>query len=251
MSVTLIVILFLSFFLIAALYSSVGHAGASGYLALMALMSFAPDSIKPTSLVLNIVVALIATVKFIREGYFDARIFIAFAVTSIPLAFAGGYITIQPAYFKLTAGIFLVISAGFLLMREYLKPANTEIKQMPFYVGNIIGAVIGLFSGLIGVGGGIFLSPILIMNRWTTLRKASGIAALFILVNSISGLAGNITAVKQLDEHILYWVTAVLLGGMTGAWLGSKKYSNKLIISFLFVVLISAGLKFIFVDFMK
>lgn len=246
-----IIILFALFFLVAALYSSVGHAGASGYLAVMALMSFAPESIKPTSLVLNIVVAFIASVKFIRAGYFDKRIFLAFIVTSVPHAFLGGYLTVPSNYFKLVAGIFLIISGGFLLLREYMKSNGDEQKEMPFYAGSILGSVIGLFSGLIGVGGGIFLSPILIMKRWTTLKKASGIAALFILVNSISGLAGNLTAVKHLDGNIAYWIAAVILGGLTGSWLGTKKYNNKLIVTFLFVVLISAGIKFIFVDFMK
>lgn len=246
-----IILLFLMFFLVAALYSSVGHAGASGYLAIMALMSFAPASIKPTSLVLNIAVALIASLKFIRAGYFDKRIFLAFIITSVPLAFIGGYLTVPANYFKLIAGIFLVVSGVFLLLREYVK-ANGEMQnEMPFYAGTLLGSVIGLFSGLIGVGGGIFLSPILIMKRWTTLKKASGIAALFILVNSLSGLAGNLTAVKHLDGNIIYWICAVVLGGLTGSWLGTKKYNNKLIVSFLFVVLISAGIKFIFVDFMK
>lgn len=246
-----IIILFLLFYVVAALYSSVGHAGASGYLAIMALMSFTPESIKPTSLILNIVVALIASVKFIRAGYFDRRIFFAFVITSLPFAFIGGYITVPANYFKLIAGIFLVVSAFFLLLREYLTTKENGEEKMPFYAGTILGSVIGLFSGLIGVGGGIFLSPILIMKRWTTLKKASGIAALFILVNSISGLAGNLTAVKHLDANISYWIVAVVLGGITGSWLGTKKYNNKLIISFLFIVLISAGIKFIFVDFLK
>lgn len=251
MSVGTIILLCALFFLVAALYSSVGHAGASGYLAVMALMSFAPESIKPTSLVLNIVVALIASVKFISAGYFDKRIFLAFIIASVPFAFLGGYLTVPANYFKLIAGIFLVVSGVFLLLREYMTTHSDTQNQMPFYAGTILGSVIGLFSGLIGVGGGIFLSPILIMKRWTMLKKTSGIAALFILVNSISGLAGNLTAVKHLDPNITYWIAAVVLGGLTGSWLGAKKYNNKLIVSFLFIVLISAGVKFIFVDFMK
>lgn len=251
MTIEFILLAFVLFLVVAMLYSSVGHAGASGYLAIMALLSFAPESIKPTSLILNIVVALIASIKFIRAGYFDKRIFLAFIFTSLPLAFLGGYLVIPSNYFKLAAGIFLVVSAAFLLMREYIRPGSNEIKKMPAVAGISIGAIIGFFSGLIGVGGGIFLSPIIIMNRWTTVKNASGIAALFILLNSISGLAGNLTAVNKVDSNIIYWIAAVVLGGLAGSWLGTKKYNNKVIITFLFIVLITAGLKFIFIDFPK
>ncbi len=160
MTVEFIILVFCLFLVIATLYSSVGHAGASGYLAVMALLSFSTESIKPVSLVLNIAVALITSIKFIREGFFDKRIFLAFIITSLPMAFLGGYITISPKYFKLMAGIFLVCSAVFMLLREYLKPSSDKQCKMPFYQGTILGSVIGLFSGLIGVGGGIFLSPI-------------------------------------------------------------------------------------------
>jgi hypothetical protein len=147
------------FFVIATLYSSIGHAGASGYLAVMALLSFAPESIKPTSLVLNIVVALIASLQFIRAGRFDRKIFFAFIVSSLPMAFVGGYLSLEPDYFKLMAGIFLMLSAVMLLVREFARPAGVRgVRPMPLGVGLVLGAVIGLLSGLIGVGGGIFLS---------------------------------------------------------------------------------------------
>lgn len=242
---------FFLFLIIATLYSSVGHAGASGYLAVMALLSFAPETIKPTSLVLNIIVSSIAAVKFIRAGYFDKKIFLAFIITSVPLAFLGGYISISPKYFKLIAGIFLIISALLLVVKTYIKPIQTTTRQMPLTFGLIIGSIIGLFSGLIGVGGGIFLSPIIILANWTTPRKASGIAALFILCNSLSGLAGHTTARFTLDHNILYWIFAVIIGGFAGTYLGTKRLNNKVIITCLFLVLLTAGLKFIFVDFAK
>jgi uncharacterized protein len=240
------------FFAIATLYSSIGHAGASGYLAVMSLLSFTAEAIKPTSLILNITVALIATLHFIKAGRFDLRIFLAFIVTSLPMAFLGGYIQLDPRYFKLSAGIFLVLSAILLLLKEYLRPKEStqdHTRPMPLPAGLILGAFIGLISGLIGVGGGIFLSPILIMTRWTTVKNASGISALFILCNSVSGLLGHTAALKYIQPTILLWIPAVIAGGFLGSYLGILKFNNKIIITCLFLVLLSAGLKFIIVDF--
>jgi uncharacterized membrane protein YfcA len=245
------IIAFFLFFIIAVLYSSVGHAGASGYLAIMGLLSFAPQSIKPTTLILNVVVALIASVKFIRSDYFDKHVFLSFIITALPMAFLGGYISLSPQYFKLFAGLFLIVSALLLVLRQYFKPQTTAITKMPFYWGLILGAVIGLISGLIGVGGGIFLSPIIIMANWTTVKNASGVAALFILCNSLAGLAGHITALHKIDYNIFYWIIAVIIGGSIGAYLGTNKLNNRTIIGCLFLVLLSAGLKFVFVDFLK
>lgn len=244
-------IAFILFLTIATLYSSVGHAGASGYLALMALLSFAPESIKPTSLVLNIIVAAIASVKFIQAGYFDRKIFFAFIFTSIPFAFLGGFITISPKYFQLIAGMFLIISALLLIIKTKIKPAQSESKPIPIAYALFIGSIIGIVSGLIGVGGGIFLSPILIVANWTSVKKASGVAALFILYNSLAGLAGHLTALNKLDHHIFYWIIAVAIGGLVGSYLGTIKFNNKIIIACLFLVLLTAGVKFVFVDFAK
>jgi hypothetical protein len=249
MTTSIFILAFLLFLIIATLYSSVGHAGASGYLAVMALLSFAPEAIKPSSLVLNIIVATIASEKFIRAGYFDKRIFTSFVIASIPFAFIGGYITVSPKYFKLIAGLFLIISALLLIFKTYIKPKHIEPTPMPTGYGLILGSIIGLFSGLIGVGGGIFLSPIIIMFNWTTVKKASGVAALFILCNSLSGLAGHFTALNKLDSNIFYWIIAVMIGGLLGSYLGVLKFNNKVIIFCLFLVLMTAGLKFIFVDF--
>ncbi|SRR6266536_1117399 len=242
----LFLLAFILFFIIATLYSSVGHAGASGYLAIMALLSFGPESIKPTSLILNIFVATIATVKFLRAGYFDKKIFFSFIITSVPMAFVGGYIFIDAKYFKLIAGIFLILSGVLLVLREYIKPPE-KIRPMPTFWGLVLGSIIGLLSGLIGIGGGVFLSPIIIMASWTTVKKASGVAALFILCNSITALAGNIVSLNKIDFTILYWIIAVAIGGFLGSYLGTKRLNNKLIITLLFFVLISAGLKFLLV----
>jgi uncharacterized membrane protein YfcA len=239
------------FFIIAILYSSVGHAGSSGYLALMALLSFAPETIKPTSLVLNIIVSSIASFKYIREGCFDRKIFIPFVLSSIPMAFIGGYITLNQKYFRLIAGLFLVIAALLLVVREYSRSKETEIKKMPLTFGLGIGGAIGLISGLIGVGGGIFLSPIIISANWTSVKKASGIAAMFILCNSVAGLSGHLAGLNKVDHYIIYWIPAVVLGGLLGSHLGTVKFNNKVIIACLFLVLLTAGLKFLLVDFPK
>ena len=251
MTTETIIIAALLFLLIAIVYSMVGHAGSSGYLAVMALLSFVPDSIKPTSLILNIIVAAIASYKYIKANYFDKRIFLILIATSLPAAFIGGYLTISPKYFKLIAGAFLILASGALLFREYSKASNSELVKMPSKWGLAIGLIIGLVSGLIGVGGGIFLSPIIIMANWTNVKNASGIAALFILVNSISGLAGHLTAISQVDSNIIYWIIAVIIGGLTGSYLGTTKFQNRIIITCLFLVLLSAGFKFILIDFFK
>jgi uncharacterized membrane protein YfcA len=116
---------------------------------------------------------------------------------------------------------------------------------MPFFYGLIGGSLIGLISGLIGIGGGIFLSPIIIMANWTSVKNASGVAALFILFNSLAGLTGHILAMNKLDLDIFYWIIAVVIGGLIGSFLGTRKFNNKIIITCLFIVLLSAGLKFL------
>jgi len=251
MSETFIVGAFLLFFLIAVLYSSIGHAGASGYLAIMALLSFAPESIKPTSLILNITVALIASFRFIKEGYFDKKIFLAFVLFSVPASFIGGMFTLPAFYFKILSGVFLIISAIMLLFKKPSKTEElTEIKNLWLWSA-VFGTLIGFVSGIIGVGGGIFLTPLILMLGWTKLKNVSGISALFILLNSISGLMGHLSSLNKLDSHIVYWVIAVILGGLAGSYMGAKKFNNRVIIYCLFIVLLSAGLKFIFVDAMK
>lgn len=249
MSNDTLILAFFLFLIISVFYSSVGHAGASGYLAIMALLSFAPDTIKPTSLILNIVVASIASVKYLKAGYFDKKIFFSVILTSLPAAFIGGYVHISPGYFKLIAGIFLILASVLMVIREYVKKPEEPYKQIPLMTGLIIGSIIGFISGLIGVGGGVFLSPIIIMFSWTSVKNVSGIAALFILVNSVAGLAGHITGISHIDFDIIYWIVAVMIGGMAGSYFGTIIFNNRVIIVFLSLVLLTAGLKFVFIDF--
>lgn len=245
-----IMLLSLLFFTIAMLYSSIGHAGASGYLAVMALLSIAPETIKPTSLILNIIVAAIASFKFIRAGYFDKKIFSIFIFTSIPFAYLGGHLTLPAHYFKLIAGIFLLFSAVMLILKQYLNQQK-ELKKIGILTGAIVGAIIGFFSGLIGVGGGIFLTPILILCNWSDVRKAAGISALFILFNSIAGLLGHLENLQNINSNIIYYALAVISGGFLGTYFAIKKFNQRIITILLFIVLFTAGLKFIFVDFLK
>lgn len=237
---------FFPFFFIALLYSSVGHGGGSGYLAIMALLSFAPDLIKPTALILNCFVAAIASFKYISAGFFDKKAFLICSLAAVPMAFVGGYIQLDPSYYKLISGSFLILSAILLVFkkRQNLSGCNSK-KEISVPVFVLIGGGIGLLSGLIGIGGGIFLSPILVLSNRICIKKVSGVAALFILLNSIAGLAGHLTAVNHLDTSILISIVAVCAGGFIGSHLGSTKFSRRIIVYFLAVVLINAGLKFI------
>ena len=173
-------VLFAGIALVAFLYSSVGHAGASGYIAVMSLCGFAANFIRPTALVLNILVATIAAFQFWRAGYFSWALFWPFALLSVPAAYLGGYLSLPSATLKLLIGAVLLFSAARLFFRER-DPAETTAPRQPIAVG--VGAGIGFLSGLTGTGGGIFLTPLLLFCRWTTMKRASAISALFILVN--------------------------------------------------------------------
>ncbi len=246
MDLQTIILLCLSFLLISFLYSSVGHAGASGYLAVMALTSIPIDAIKPVSLVLNILVSFIASYNFLKAGCFDRKVFVAFAITSIPMAFFGGYLKIDPHWFKVFAGIFLVVAAGLFIARRFIN-ASHKIREVKLPVALLIGAVIGLISGLIGVGGGIFLSPIIILLGWATARDTAGVSALFIFCNSVLGLAGHYASLEAVPFETVYFVGFVVVGGYVGSHYGSRKFNNNVILSLLFIVLLSAGLKFLIV----
>ncbi|MFN4145104.1 MAG: sulfite exporter TauE/SafE family protein [Runella sp.] len=247
MTFDLILLGCLLFFTIATLYSTVGHAGASGYLAVMALLAFPSQEIKATSLILNILVASIASYRYLKAGYFDKRVFLYFAAFSLPLAFAGGYFKVDDEVFKLIAGIFLLLSAVLILIRVF-QPLRQEytVRTVRWWQAGIIGSVVGYISGVIGVGGGIFLSPILMLYRWASPRHVSGISAMFILVNSIIALVGYAPNIKQAPANIGFWIGAVVAGGFLGSYLGTKKINITGIYIFLAIVLTTAGVKMIF-----
>src|SRR5437870_8718522 len=228
---------------VAFLYSSVGHAGASGYIAVMTLFGLAPPVIKPAALVLNILVACLAAFQFWRAGHFSWQLFWPFAVASVPFAFLGGYLNLPTHVFKTLVGLVLLYSAARFLIR----PKRDEEPRQPARALAIsVGAGLGRRSGLTGTGGGIFLTPLLIFMRWARTKTASAVSALFILVNSISGLLGNISSTKQLPLFALPLVVAAVTGGAVGSYLGSRQFSPHFIKRLLAVVLIIAGLKLIF-----
>ena len=232
------------FFVVAALYSSVGHAGASGYLAAMALFGLAPAVMKPTALALNILVASIAFATFYRAGCFSWRIFFPFSAGSIPFAFLGGSLALPPPAYKTVVGIVLLYSA----VRLYVTTpgVRSDVTGVPPAVAVPLGVVIGFLSGLTGVGGGIFLSPLLLFMGWADPRTTAAVSAGFILVNSVAGLLGHYASVANLPGEIPAWAAAAAAGGVIGSQYGSTRFSNPTIRKILSAVLVIAGLKMIF-----
>jgi len=233
------------FFVGAALYASVGHGGASSYLAVMGLFSLAPDVMKPTALALNILVASVATFKFYRAGLFSWRLFWPFAVASIPAAFVGGAVILPTRWYKIVVGVVLLYAAVWMF-RSALRPISKETHSPPLWAAILAGLAIGFLSGLTGVGGGIFLSPLLLSMGWAETRATSGVAAPFILVNSIAGLLGHIASVSQLPPNVPVWGAAALIGGWIGASYGSKRAPVPVLRQLLSLVLVVAGVKLIF-----
>jgi uncharacterized protein len=229
-------------FISALLYSSVGHGGASGYLAAMALFGVAPAVMKPTALVLNIIVAAIATTKFYRAGCFNKSLFWQFALGSVPCAFLGGSIVVPIQLYKPIVGLVLLYAAGRLgLNRTSSQPSPSA--PLPIWLAIGLGMAIGLLSGLTGVGGGIFLSPLLLLRGWAQMKESAGISAAFILVNSIAGLLGYLTKFPTLPPHLWLWSICVAVGGWIGAEYGSKRSGNHQLQWLLSIVLAIAGVK--------
>jgi hypothetical protein len=247
MDATGITTLSLLILLAAALYSSVGHAGASGYLAAMALFGLAPATMKPTALCLNILVATIATFRFYRAGCFSWPLFWPFAVASVPLAFVGGAITLPTTVYKQIVGATLLYAAFRLFFFTQAKADAGATRSVPVTAAILSGALIGFLSGLTGVGGGIFLSPLLLLMGWADTRRTAGVSAAFILVNSIAGLLGNLSNVQMLPTALPYFALAAVLGGLIGSEFGSRRLASMTIRRLLALVLVVAGVKMILV----
>lgn len=232
-------------FLAALLYSSVGFAGASGYLAAMALFGLAPEVMRPTALTLNIFVAVIATIKFQRAGAFSWKLFWPLAATSVPLAYVGGLIALPSELYNPVVGAALLYAA-WMSLRRAPNQDQVDPKAPSIVITALAGSAIGFLAGLTGVGGGIFLAPLLILSGWAEARIVAGIAAAFILVNSAAGLFGVLSISLQLPEELPLFAAAAVIGGFIGSEVGSKHLGNVAIQRVLAVVLAIAGVKMVF-----
>lgn len=227
----------------AFLYASVGHGGASGYLAVMALFAIAPPVMKQTALLLNLGVSLMSFIAFYRQGYFKWTLFWPFALGSIPAAYLGARIPLADSTYKQILGACLFLA----VIRMVVTLKESEPRKLNPGIGVLAGAAIGVLSGMIGIGGGIILSPLLLLFRWANLKEAAAISALFIFVNSVAGLAGLKTWIPFDQSQMLYWLTASLVGGFLGARWGAGIASNTKVKWILALVLVIASLKLWFV----
>ena len=234
-----------AFFAIAVLYSTTGHGGGSGYIAIMALLGMAPQEIRPLALAMNIVVSSVATIQFYRAGHFKQALFLPFILGSLPLAMLGGYLQLPTRWFNLLTGLALIFAAMRIAVR---RPVELPALSPNLGIAILSGAAIGLLSGLIGVGGGIFLTPLLLLMGWANPRQAAAVSAPFILLNSLSGLAGlSAYAAQTLPAGIIWLALSVFLGGLLGSHLGSRFLPMKTIARVISAVLLIGGFKLLYV----
>lgn len=230
------------FLVVSAMYASVGHGGASGYLAIMALASVPVLVMKPTALTLNLVVSLMGTLLFLRAGHFAWRLFWMFSIVSIPFAYLGGRTSLSPGLFKLLVAAALI----FATVRLFITVQDQQkTKDPPLWAIIVSGAIIGLFSGLIGVGGGIFLTPLLLICGWANIKTAAAVSAPFIFVNSAAGLLGHPQVSGNLIAQWPWFAGTVVVGGFIGARWGSSLANPKHLRPVLAAVLVLATLKLV------
>ena len=228
-------------FVTAFLFASVGHGGGSGYLALMAIFGFAPSMMKSSALLINVFVSFIAFYQYNKGGYLKWNLFLPFAITSIPASFIGAFVSVDALLYKRILGLLLIFPI--LRLLGLFGKDSDEIKKLRLSFALIIGAAIGLISGMIGIGGGIILSPIILMLHWGNMKQTAAVSALFIFVNSISGLIGLLLKGDTVDTIVYEWLIVALIGGFIGAYYGRKKFSNAILKRILAVVLIIASVK--------
>ena len=226
----------------AVLYTSVGHAGSSAYIAVMTLFNLPTTVIRPTALTLNIAVSAYASLRYIRNNFFDKKLFFVLSLGAIPAAFVGGYIKVPSEIYKPIVGVLLILSGlRFIVLAS---ARNREIKPVNYLLAILMGASIGFLAGITGTGGGIFLSPLIIWLGWNHVKQASGTVAAFIFVNSVAGLLGNYRSTSELPDALPLFLGAVIIGALIGTRLGISRFSTVGVKRALGVVLIIAGLKF-------
>jgi len=234
----------LCLFLGAILYTSVGHAGASAYIAVMTLFDLPPAVIKPTALTLNIFVSSYTSLRYIKSKLFNRSLFLYLSLGSVPAAFIGGRINLPSDVYRPIIGVLLLLSGlRFLIQALQTDKAHREVNK-PLAI--FMGAGVGLLSGITGTGGGIFLSPLIIWLGWVSVKAASGTAAAFIFVNSTAGLLGNVQSTSSLPSELPVFVVAVLLGALIGTRFGITRLSSIGVKRALGCVLLIAGVKFLF-----
>ncbi|MCX6292068.1 MAG: sulfite exporter TauE/SafE family protein [Bacteroidetes bacterium] len=230
--------------LVAFLYASVGHGGASGYLALMVLFGISPVVMKSSALMLNIFVSLIAFLQYYSQGHFRIKILMPFILLSIPLSFIGARIHVDSHLYKIILSVCLFI-ATLRLLGIFGKKKDVPEREIPFVPAMFIGAIIGFISGMIGIGGGILLSPVLILLHWADMKKTAAVSAAFIFVNSVSGILGAAGNHMTFSPEIYGWTIAAILGGTAGSFYGSHQFSSVVLKYVLSVVLLFACTKLI------
>jgi uncharacterized membrane protein YfcA len=226
---------------VAFAYAMVGHGGASGYLALMALAGMSVVVMRPTALVLNLFVSAISFTQYARTGHFRWRTFLPFAILSVPAAWLGAHVVLDPLIYKRVLGVCLLFAVA--RMFGLLGKGSDEIKPVPLVFAAIIGAVLGFVSGMIGIGGGVLLSPVLLLCNWADMKTTAATSALFIFVNSASGLIGAMGSGETLSPHMLPWIAAAVGGGLLGGWVGAARMNNLRVKQALGIVLLMASFK--------
>jgi uncharacterized membrane protein YfcA len=236
-------------FAVAVLYSSVGHAGASGYIASMTLLGFAPDQVRPTALALNLLVGGIGLFRWWRGGHVRWRNVLPFVLASAPAAFLSAQIRLPKESWSLLLGIVLLVAAIGVFRhasRAEAEDAATQGRKVPWLAGLVVGATIGVLSGLTGTGGAIFLTPLLLFAHWMPTREASGTSVAFVWINSLTGLAGLLHSGQSLPTMLPLWLGVVALGALLGTQLGLQWLPVRGLRRALGVVLLIAAAKLLF-----
>ncbi|NUM31200.1 MAG: sulfite exporter TauE/SafE family protein [Bacteroidetes bacterium] len=228
-------------FIVAFLYSSVGHGGASGYLALMTLFSFSPAVSRQTALILNIFVSLVAFYQYYRSNNFNFKLFYPFAITSIPAAFFGGMITLDAGIYKKILAVLILFPVIKLMQNPSKEQKIKNTQNLAFSL--IIGLLIGFLSGIIGIGGGILLSPIILLLGWGNMKQTAATSALFIFVNSIAGILGVVSKGVSFTNEMFLMICVAFVGGVAGSYFGALKFDNKILKIILAIVLLIASVK--------